>query len=267
MLSKEDVEKMNVKELQKELTNFGLDTKGKKAELQTRLLEHINKNGTSSPSSSSSSPTTQKTDSTSTVVANESTKTNIPTTTTATSTAQTQNTTAATAAKQQTNANENNIDVSTMTEEERRIHRLNKFTHGGGATASASATSASATTTSSTTTTTSSSSSSSSSPKNNKIPTAAALEEEKRKRLLKFGTAPISITSPPPLPETKVKVQKSKIHVNKKEEIYGSVNEIVDRKKKFGLASPTKSTTTAVNNTNGSPSSLSVEERKKKFAK
>ncbi|KAN0022603.1 hypothetical protein ACTFIU_004803 [Dictyostelium citrinum] len=261
MLSKEEVEKMNVKELQKELSTVGLDTKGKKAELQTRLLEHIDKNGTSSSSPSVKSPTAQKTDSTSKVVPTEPVKSNIPTTsTTAATTATTTSTTTTTATtKPQTNGsdnnnnnnNNNNIDVSTMTEEERRIHRLNKFTPGATSTTSAGATS----------TTTTSSSSSSSSPSKNKIPTAAALEEEKRKRLLKFGTAPISITSPPPLPQPKVKVPKSKIYVNKKEEIYGSVSEIVDRKKKFGLVSPTKSTTTA----NGS--SLSVEERKKKFAK
>ncbi|KAK5582485.1 hypothetical protein RB653_004070 [Dictyostelium firmibasis] len=249
MLSKEDVEKMNVKELQKELSTFGLDTKGKKAELQTRLLEHINKNDTNTSSSSSvtSPTTTQKSDTSS----NESIKNNTsPTTGTAPTT-----TAAATptSTKSQNNGNEN-MDVGTMTEEERRIHRLNKFAPGG-ATAAAGAPS-----------TTSSSSSSSSSPKKNKIPTAAALEEEKRKRLLKFGTAPISITSPPPLPEPKVKVPKSKIHVNKKEEIYGSVNEVIDRKKKFGLtSSPTKSTT--VNTTSASSNGLSVEERKKKFSK
>ncbi|KAN0032156.1 hypothetical protein ACTFIV_006032 [Dictyostelium citrinum] len=264
MLSKEEVEKMNVKELQKELSTVGLDTKGKKAELQTRLLEHINKNGTSSSSPSVKSPTAQKTDSTSKVVPTEPVKSNIPTTsttaTTTTATTTSTTTTTATTTKPQINGSDNNnnnnsnnnIDVSTMTEEERRIHRLNKFTTGATSTTSAGATS--------TTTTTTSSSSSSPSSKN-KIPTAAALEEEKRKRLLKFGTAPISITSPPPLPQPKVKVPKSKIYVNKKEEIYGSVSEIFDRKKKFGLASPTKSTTTA----NGS--SLSVEERKKKFAK
>eukprot|EP01132_Coremiostelium_polycephalum_P009030 gene9030-11062_t len=115
-LTKESVEKMNVKELQKELQTLGQDTKGKKAELLARLLPFVEKQTESTEKSSETTSTTTSPTLTSTSTDNAT----IPTTATTTTT------------NNHTNDNDNStndmdVDIDKMTVEERRLHRANKF--------------------------------------------------------------------------------------------------------------------------------------------
>ncbi|KAF2073814.1 hypothetical protein CYY_004872 [Polysphondylium violaceum] len=228
-LTEEAINKLKVNELQKELGDRGLDTKGKKAELVSRLLENIQS------SSSSSTATTAS-----------------PTTTTTTAA-----TTTTTETENENEINNNNTDtkmsngsltdVQNMTEEQRRLLRANKYN-----TTITPPTSSTSTTTPTTTS-----------------DKKADLEEERRKRMLKFGTSNVSITSPPPLPEPKSKVPKTKLNGdtptkngkpknNKitKDNIQASTSEILERKKKFGT----------IEGIDGLSTPSAVSDRMKKFS-